>query len=201
LVLAEAIERETIPIHDRTIVELGAGTALPSLLAASREEPASLVTITDYPDELIMANLRKNVQGNQHSFAPGCRVNCVEYEWGKSVETLTTLLGQPQEGYDVVILSDLLHFRSSHDDLVKSTVDLLCKKAGSRVYVGAGKYTSPQVCQNFLQQAEKAGIEWEARENDGIWRGSENVGAWSLDELNARKANVNWWSGKWKESE
>ncbi|KAG8932904.1 hypothetical protein FRC01_011779 [Tulasnella sp. 417] len=115
LLLAEAIEREVISVAGKTIVELGAGTALPSLLAATGkgDGPPTLVTITDYPDPLLMENLTRNV------------------------------------------------------------------------------------CNNFIEKTEKLGIEWQVGANDGSWAGKRKVGRWSLEDLSARKANVNWWIGKW----
>lgn len=58
-----------------------------------------------------------------------------------------------QNGYDVVILSDLLHYQSSHDELVRSVSQLLGKQPGTRAYVGAGKYTSSEVSSNFLMRS------------------------------------------------
>lgn len=40
-----------------------------------------------------------------------------------------------REGYDAVILSDLLHFKDSHDLLVPSVADLMVKSPGSRMHV------------------------------------------------------------------
>ncbi|KAG9045273.1 hypothetical protein FS837_006577 [Tulasnella sp. UAMH 9824] len=90
LLLAEAIERGVVLVAGKTIVELGAGTALPSLLAATGkgDGPPVLVTITDYPDPLLMENLTRNIKGNQSKFVEGCRVECVGYEWGKDVTHL-----------------------------------------------------------------------------------------------------------------
>jgi hypothetical protein len=39
-------------------------------------------------------------------------------------------------GYEIVILSDLLHFFDSHDVLVSSIEKLLVKREDARVYVG-----------------------------------------------------------------
>ncbi|KAG8947480.1 hypothetical protein FRC04_010661 [Tulasnella sp. 424] len=194
LLLAESIERRTVSVAGKTMVELGAGTALPSLLAATGKGDGSptLVTITDYPDALLMENLSMNVKGNQSGFLDGCRVECVGYEWGKDVTHLFN-----QAGYDIVVLSDLLHFATSHDDLIASTTSLLKKGSGSRVYLAAGKYTSEKVCNNFIEKTEKCGIEWQVGVNDGVWQGERKVGRWSLEDLSARKANVNWWIGKW----
>ncbi|KIO15801.1 hypothetical protein M407DRAFT_34601 [Tulasnella calospora MUT 4182] len=177
LLLAEAIERGVVPVAGKTMVELGAGTALPSLLAATGkgDGPPTLVTITDYPDPLLMENLTKN-----------------------DVTPLLQLLPpSDQLGYDILVLSDLLHFASSHDDLIASTINLLKAGSESRVYLAAGKYTREQVCCNFIEKTEKRGIEWQVGANDGLWAGERKVGHWSLEDLSARKANVNWWIGKW----
>lgn len=64
------------------VLELGSGAALPSLLAATREYPPSMVTITDHPDETIMNNLRENVARNRHAVSSNCRIYCLPYIWG-----------------------------------------------------------------------------------------------------------------------
>ena len=88
------------------VVELGAGSALPSLLAATlpKGRHASLVVATEYPDPLIMDTLRGNVErarGAPHPAVDGteeseegeecCKIECGEYEWGSDVSQL--LLG------------------------------------------------------------------------------------------------------------
>ena len=64
-------------------------------------------------------------------------------------------------GFDVVILSDLLHFDRSHPALLASLTTLLTRAASARAYVAAGSYTRPAVCDAFLRLAEKSGIVWE----------------------------------------
>ena len=44
------------------VIELGAGCALPSLLLRTLSEPPSLIVVTDYPDEGISGNLKRNVE-------------------------------------------------------------------------------------------------------------------------------------------
>jgi hypothetical protein len=39
-------------------------------------------------------------------------------------------------GYDIMILSDLLHFSASHDALISSVQMLLAKLESARIYVG-----------------------------------------------------------------
>jgi len=87
LLLAERIERGLIEVYDRTVIELGAGCALPSLLMATLAEPPSLVVVTDYPDDIILSNLRDNVDRNR-GVTKRCTVECRGYEWGSDAEHL-----------------------------------------------------------------------------------------------------------------
>jgi len=64
------------------VLELGAGSALPSLLMSTRPDPPSLIVVTDYPDDGILGNLRRNVDRNRALVAAGCTLECVGYEWG-----------------------------------------------------------------------------------------------------------------------
>jgi len=62
-------------------------------------------------------------------------------------------------GFDVVIMSDLLHFDSSHVALVDSLTALLSKSGGgSRVYVAVGNYTKQDACDRFIDHARHTGI-------------------------------------------
>lgn len=97
-------------------------------------------------------------------------------------------------GYDVVIMSDLLHFDASHKELVLALRSLLASSTEARVYVAAGKYTAPRVCDNFL--------------NMGVWKegtsgggrgegGSLIVGGLDAVQLGIRKRMCRWWVGRW----
>ena len=103
------------------------------------------------------------------------------------------------EGYDVVILSDLLHFDASHDVLLWSLAALLKKTADARTYVAAGKYTPGAVCERFLREGEKLGLVWEEGEEDAEWRGALSVRGGGLDreQLGVRKGMCRWWVGRW----
>jgi hypothetical protein len=108
---------------------------------------------------------------------------------------------QPQ-GFDIVIMSDLLHFDTSHDLLLLSLKSLLSKAATSRAYVAAGNYTRPNVCDNFLREGERLGILWEEGENDPTeaeWHGTLEVTGLDKTQLAARKSVCRWWLGRWAE--
>lgn len=215
LLLAERIERGLVEVAGRSIIELGAGCALPSLLAATLSAPPILVVVTDYPDDIILGNLRSTVERNEKHFRPPCVVHCQGYEWGKDASSLLHLSENPDgsRGYDVVIMSDLLHFHSSHDALIYSLSSLLAKKASARVYVAAGTYTPRAVCQNFLDMGSHIGLVWESDsgtsgqgnedENKGdiearsLWLGTRTIAGIDATQLGVRKGMCRWWVGRW----
>ncbi|KAH9833212.1 uncharacterized protein C8Q71DRAFT_860482 [Rhodofomes roseus] len=82
LLLAERIGRGLIPLEAKTVVELGAGCALLSLLTSTLARPPSLVVLTDYPDAPILANLTQNLQQNVSRVSQGCTVHSRGHEWG-----------------------------------------------------------------------------------------------------------------------
>lgn len=107
-------------------------------------------------------------------------------------------------GYDVVILSDLLHFSTSHDALLLSLTSLLAKNRTSRAYVAAGNYTPPSVCDHFLREGEKLGIIWQegGDQDDSTtandeWRGALKVSGLEKEQLATRKNACRWWLGRW----
>jgi len=163
LLLAERIERRLIDLSECSVIELGAGTALPSLLASTLPTPPALVVVTDYPNDLILTNLQRNVNRNFTSITASCTVQCHGYERGKDPDHLLRPLPsqgrrQPSVGYDAVILSDLLHFDQSHGALLDSVCMLLARNDRARVYVAAGVYTKSDMCAAFLRQAERRGL-------------------------------------------
>ncbi|KAG5338498.1 hypothetical protein C0989_007270 [Termitomyces sp. Mn162] len=93
LYLAERIERGLFPVQSgSTAIELGAGTGLPSLLLATTPNHPALAVVTDYPDENILGNLKKNLENNRPNFQPACRVECTGYEWGTDAGSLLRIL-------------------------------------------------------------------------------------------------------------
>ncbi|ESK90270.1 nicotinamide n-methyltransferase nnt1 [Moniliophthora roreri MCA 2997] len=205
LFLAERIERALIPIHGRTVVELGSGCGLPSLLMATMPEPPKIAVLTDYPDEGIMGNLNENVARNASLFSSACTVYCLGYDWGTDVSHLLSLINEQDQrhqrpGFDIVILSDLLHFHSSHDALIDSLARLLSKSSASRTYASAGKYTHAHVCDNFISRAREQGFSFEeilSPEGEAEWMGRLDVSDLDKDALTARKSACRFWVGRW----
>jgi len=206
LLLAEQVERGLIPVQGRKILEIGAGCALPSLLMATLPEPPYLVVASDYPDEIILGNLKKNVDRNRLQFRANCTVRCTGYEWGKDPGPLLGLLPPHDNlGYDIMILSDLLHFNNSHEALIAAITSFLAASATSRVYVAAGKYTAADVCSGFLRMSKLMGLIWEegtdpSNANPVTWLGEMHVSSLDKEQLAVRKGMCRWWIGRWSES-
>lgn len=116
---------------DKTVLELGAGAGLPSLVCALNG--ARQTVVTDYPDADLIENLRYNIA--HCNLLPNPRKIVAEgYLWGALTETVTRHLPQEQH-FDVLILADLLFNHSEHTKLIR-TVELTLKKSpDSRAYV------------------------------------------------------------------
>lgn len=102
-------------------------------------------------------------------------------------------------GYDVVIMSDLLHFDTEHGVLVSALTSLLAQSEHARVYVAAGKYTAPHVCGHFLDLGAEAGLTWQEGtrgKDDDTWRGAMVRGL-DAAQLGVRKQMCRWWVGRW----
>lgn len=69
----------------RSVLELGAASALPSLLLATRDDGPDLVVLTDYPAEEIVGTTRSNAVDNAGVLREGCRVEVRGHRWGDDV--------------------------------------------------------------------------------------------------------------------
>ena len=95
-----------------------------------------------------------------------------------------------RNGYDIAILSDLLHFFASHDVLVVSVRMLLAKTYSARVYVGVSSrshshiislilYTNADVCDKFLKEGRAVGLHFDEivdKEENKKWLGTLPAG-------------------------
>ncbi|KAI8992030.1 hypothetical protein BDF20DRAFT_847860 [Mycotypha africana] len=132
-------------VQNKTVLELGAGGALPSIVATLNG--AKKVVVTDYPDKELIDNIQYNVDKNLEGFD---NIIVEGYVWGTNTEKLVNQLlpasfeatqqqqqqQQQQQPltYDVIILSDLVFNHSQHHAMLKTCRQLLTPKTG-RVYV------------------------------------------------------------------
>jgi nicotinamide N-methyltransferase len=108
-----------------------------------------------------------------------------------------------EKGFDMAILSDLLHFNDSHDTLIRSLSLLLSRRPDSRAYIAAGKYTPEHHCDEFVRKAAQRGIvleecEYLSSAAEGEWLGALTVSTLDRDQLSVRKAMCRMWVGRWE---
>jgi nicotinamide N-methyltransferase len=120
-------------VKNKRTVELGAGTALPSLVALAHGSQLSV--ITDYPDEGVLQAIKETVGLNWETCGePLGRVAVVGHEWGTEMDGVAEVVNQisgseeqDDEGiyFDLAILSECLWMHRAHGALVQSLSRLL----------------------------------------------------------------------------
>ncbi|GAC96205.1 hypothetical protein PHSY_003785 [Pseudozyma hubeiensis SY62] len=168
-------ERRFVDVRDKTVVELGAGTGLPGLVACVMG--ADRTVITDYPDTHVIDNLERNLdlalvpsrKGKERELNPYYtearkRVQVLGLGWGNADEEARVLrasrsLSESEaiEGYDLVLAADVLWVSSAHPLLIHSIRKLLKRDRDARCALIAGFHTGrPAVRRFFLQLAQPA---------------------------------------------
>ncbi|KAK4462705.1 hypothetical protein QBC42DRAFT_175325 [Cladorrhinum samala] len=144
-------------VSGRTVLELGAGAGLPSIMAAVLG--ARKVVVTDFPDPDLVENMWKNIRGC-HLLFPSLIVdnnndnnNLDEklkggekgessivadgFVWGANPAHLLAHLPREERsrGFDVLILADLLFRHSEHGNMLKTVRETLKKNKDAKAYV------------------------------------------------------------------
>ena len=105
-----------------TVLELGAGLGLPSIVAAKLG--AKKVVVTDYPDHELLSNLRANVNRNLAQNAQG-QIFVQGLLWGNSAQISKVRKEVSESRFDIIIISDLIFNHVCHHDLALSIMELL----------------------------------------------------------------------------
>ena len=104
----------SVDVKDKTVLEVGAGAALPSMCCCKMG--AKNVVATDYPDENLVDNIRFNISPFKNGKVTG-------FKFGADPAPLMAL--NNGEKFDIMILSDVIFNHTVHKELMKSVVDLL----------------------------------------------------------------------------
>ena len=129
------LEKDPSLINNKTILELGAGAGLPSLVCGVFG--AKRVVATDYPDVDLIENLKNNIRGCEGlgNELEG-RIVAEGYCWGADPSPLLSHLPSSHEkGFDILILADLLFNHSEHGKLVSTIQQTLKKDEASKALV------------------------------------------------------------------
>ncbi|KAG0300426.1 nicotinamide n-methyltransferase [Dissophora globulifera] len=128
--------------HGKTVLELGAGAALPSFVAAANG--ATKVVITDYPDFDLINNIQYNAEHVVPKLTADGVVVVQGYLWGSNTVPLLAHINpaaadsdnnsNSKQLFDTIILSDLLFNHSQHRSMLKTCRQTL-KPGTGRVFV------------------------------------------------------------------
>lgn len=148
-VISKYLESQKFLIKSKTVLELGAGAGLPSLVCAILG--AKVVVVTDYPDPDLIENLQYNIEHCQAANKAKDQVDIQNiitakgYLWGADPSPLLAHVGPvtnqagnsiaPIKGFDVLILADLLFNHSEHAKLVSTIQQTLARSPQSQALV------------------------------------------------------------------
>ncbi|GAO14971.1 uncharacterized protein UV8b_00521 [Ustilaginoidea virens] len=186
--MADYFEHDPSRVAGKSVLELGAGAGLPSLVAAILG--AGRVVMTDFPDPDLVANMQKNIDACDETVEPRGlierTVDAVGFVWGADAEPLLARLGGPRRGqegdedededvhghghghgqscrFDVLVLADLLFRHSEHGALVRTIKETMRRSRGSVAYVFFTSYRpwKQDLDMKFFDVARDAGLEVE----------------------------------------
>ncbi|PWN53314.1 hypothetical protein IE53DRAFT_408769 [Violaceomyces palustris] len=196
-------------VRGKYIVELGAGTGLPGLVASVMG--ARKTILTDYPDPLVIANLNSNLNlalcpprsssesdqdhpGDPYSEARS-KVLVEGLAWGNRFDeerVKSHLEFGVKDGFDLVLAADVLWVSSSHPLLISSLRSLLGRRSDSRILLVAGFHTGVPAVTRFFRSLSSPARDRDSK--DGQVEGEEGgAGEVSQDE-DARAAREGRWN-------
>jgi EEF1A N-terminal glycine/lysine methyltransferase len=194
-----------------SVLELGAGAGLPSILISRFMSSRARVIVSDYPDPLIIRALEHNIQSN--GLEKYCKA--AGYAWGEDTLSLqNALFSLPanmqkidQENatsnlFDVVVAADTLWNSETHAILVKTLCMTLKKSATSRAYLVAGFHTGRWTVQAFLERITKSPLALRSireHEVEGDQQREWNVNRAEEEDEKERRRWVVWLTLGWDE--
>lgn len=130
---ARLLDSSLVPCARGAVLELGAGPALPCIVAALNG--ARAVVATDFPDDEMLRNTEANLRANLPPQA-AARCRTVGHAWGRDCEPVLAALRElgGNGGFDLVILSDLL-YELEHAALLRTCTACLSARPSSRLLV------------------------------------------------------------------
>lgn len=153
---------KNIQMQSRNVLELGAGTGLPSLICALGK--AKKVLITDYPDDGLINAIEENISMNN----VGRITSAKGLDWSDENQVSRILQDSPQsKGYNLILCADVLWLSSCHSSLLKTITTLMERSSSSRVLVLSGFHTGRRALTAFFHRAIQVGLSPDWHDNNG----------------------------------
>ncbi|KAJ5773485.1 hypothetical protein N7457_008381 [Penicillium paradoxum] len=151
---AQKEARELWSIKGESVLELGAGAALPSVICALAN--ASVVAATDHPSSPALSGaITFNIEHNVAKRAPPVSgsVSMHPHEWG----VLTDSFSVANKGaFTRIVAADCFWMRSQHENLARTMQWFL--SPGGKVWVVAGFHTGRTIVAGFFETALENGF-------------------------------------------
>ncbi|KAI2610352.1 uncharacterized protein GGS25DRAFT_257219 [Hypoxylon fragiforme] len=140
-IISQYFETHPSEVQGRTVLELGAGAGLPSIVCAILG--AQKTVVTDYPDPDLVVNMKKNILGcelipvaDNGDVDKSAAIVADGYVWGADpTHLLAHLEPVKRDKFDVLILADLLFRHSEHGNMIRSIEATMSRKGTSKAFV------------------------------------------------------------------
>ena len=137
-IISRYFEAHADDVENRTVLELGAGAGLPSIVSAILG--AKKVVVTDFPDADLVANMWKNIDAcallNLLPSGSERPIVADGYVWGADTSPLLAHIEKVgKTRFDILILADLLFRHSEHGNMLTSIENSMAQQRGSKAYV------------------------------------------------------------------
>lgn len=126
ILMAQRQDKEKSLTKDKTVLELGAGGALNSFIAAIND--AKNIVITDYPDKDLIENIEWNAKNLFPELVEQKKMSVIDHLWGRDVTPILAL--NNNEKFDVVLLADVIFNHNQQKQLLESLYKTLKPKTG-----------------------------------------------------------------------
>ncbi|KAJ9102417.1 hypothetical protein QFC21_002817 [Naganishia friedmannii] len=181
------------------VLELGASTSLPSLLASTLDPPPELILTTDYPDAQLIKYAKRFL--SRIPFFHDIEISKATSRGTHTLRGVLSTLDDPSRGFTLVILSDTLWLHDEHSALLRTISSALSHTEPAFTYFTTGHYAKRAIVNEFFKRIQdELGMEYEELVYPARWEGEMVVDVGMgrpRKDLDARKGAV-WCFRAWR---